>query len=165
MELSNSKRENACKTCPFISNTVKISGPNRSTKVTDHFTCISVNVINCITCTLCKKIDVDETEKELADRFLEHLRDVRKKKRLRCVQTSYAQFESSESLPPQHEYLRAILIPREHRKPQKSRTKIHLSTWYTLSTRDQGTPLTSLTYSQLHLTIFSPMAKLFYTLI
>ena len=45
-----------CKTCPFISNTVKISGPNRSVKVTDHFTCISTNVIYCITCALCKKI-------------------------------------------------------------------------------------------------------------
>ena len=31
-------------TCPFISNTVKISGPNRSGKVTDHFICISTNV-------------------------------------------------------------------------------------------------------------------------
>ena len=38
-----------CKTCPFISNTGKISGPNRSVKVTNHFTCISTNVIYCIT--------------------------------------------------------------------------------------------------------------------
>ena len=45
-----------CKTCPFISNAVKISGPNRSIKVTDHFTCISTNATYCITCTLCKKI-------------------------------------------------------------------------------------------------------------
>ena len=50
-----------CKTCPFISNTVNISGPNRSVKVTDHFTCISSNVIYCITCTLCKKIYIGET--------------------------------------------------------------------------------------------------------
>ena len=34
-----------CKTYPFISNTAKISRPNRSVKVTDHFTCISTNVI------------------------------------------------------------------------------------------------------------------------
>ena len=64
-----------CKTCPFISNTVKISGPNRSVKVTDHFTCISTNVIYCITCTLCKKIYIGETGRRLADRFREHLRD------------------------------------------------------------------------------------------
>ena len=30
-----------CKTCRFISNMVKISGPYRSVKITDHFTCIS----------------------------------------------------------------------------------------------------------------------------
>lgn len=42
------------KTCPFISNTVKITGPNLSAKVTDNFTCISPNVIYCITCPLCK---------------------------------------------------------------------------------------------------------------
>ena len=56
----------------------KISGPNRSVKVTDHFTCISTNVIYCITCMLCKKIYVGETERRLADRFREHLRDVEK---------------------------------------------------------------------------------------
>ena len=75
-------------TCPFTSNTVKISGPNRSVKVTDHFTCISTNVIYCITCTLCKKIYIGETGRRLADRFREHLRDVGKKQH-RCVQTRY----------------------------------------------------------------------------
>ena len=38
-----------CKTGPFIYNMIKISGPNRSVKITDHFTCISANVIYCIT--------------------------------------------------------------------------------------------------------------------
>ena len=63
-----------CKTCPFISNTAKISGPNRSVKVTNHFTCISKNVIYCITGTLCKKIYIGETGRRLADLFL---RDVK----------------------------------------------------------------------------------------
>ena len=67
-----------CKSCPFISNTVNISGPNRSVKVTDYFTCISTNVIYCITCTLCKKIYIGEIGRRLADRFREHLRDVEK---------------------------------------------------------------------------------------
>ena len=67
-----------CKTCPFISNMVKISGPNRSAKISDHFTCISANVIYCITCTLCKKIYIGETGRRLADRFREQLRDVEK---------------------------------------------------------------------------------------
>ena len=65
-----------CKTCPFISNTVKISRPNRSVKVTEHFTCISTNVIYFfITCTLCKKIYIGETGRRLADRFRKQLRD------------------------------------------------------------------------------------------
>ena len=67
-----------CKTCPFISNMVKISEPNRCVKITDHFTCIFANVIYCITCTLCKKTYIGETGRRLADRFREHLRDVGK---------------------------------------------------------------------------------------
>ena len=37
-----------CKTCPFVQNTGKISGPKRSVKITDRFTCTSENVIYCI---------------------------------------------------------------------------------------------------------------------
>ena len=44
-----------CRTCPFISNANKISGPKRTVAITDHFSCISTNLIYCITCTLCKK--------------------------------------------------------------------------------------------------------------
>ena len=65
-----------CKTCPFISNIVKLSGPNRSAKITDHFTSISANVTYCKTCTLCKKIYIGETGRRLADR----LRDAEKKR-------------------------------------------------------------------------------------
>ena len=58
---------------------VRISGPNRSVKITDQFTCVSSNVIYCITCTLCKKTYIGETGRRLADRFREYLRDVEKK--------------------------------------------------------------------------------------
>ena len=58
-----------CTTCPFI------SGPNRCAKITQHFTCISVNVIYCITCALFKKICMGQSGRGLADRFREHLRD------------------------------------------------------------------------------------------
>ena len=67
-----------CKRCPFIRNVEKISGPKRSITITDLFTCISANVIYCITCTLCKKIYIGETGRRLGDRFREHLRDVEK---------------------------------------------------------------------------------------
>ena len=67
-----------CKTCLFIVNTSKISGPKRSVKINDRFTCTSANVIYCITCTLCNKLYIGETGKRLGDRFCEHLRDVEK---------------------------------------------------------------------------------------
>ena len=56
-------------------NVDRISGPKRSIKITDHFTCTSANIIYCITCTLCKKLYIGETERRLGDRFREHLRD------------------------------------------------------------------------------------------
>ena len=67
-----------CKTCPFIRNVEKISGPKRSIRITDHFTCTSANVIYCITSTLCKKFYIGETGRRLGDRFREHLHDVEK---------------------------------------------------------------------------------------
>ena len=67
-----------CKTCPFVQNADKISGPKRSVKITDRFTCTSANVIYCITCTLCKKLYIGETGRRLGDQFREHLRDVEK---------------------------------------------------------------------------------------
>ena len=54
----------------------KITGPKRSIKITDCFTCTPANVIYCITCTLCKKIYIGETGRRLGDRFREQLREV-----------------------------------------------------------------------------------------
>ena len=65
-----------CNTCPFIHNADKITGPKRSIKITDRFTCTSANAIYCITCILCKKIFIGETGRRLGDRFRKHLRDV-----------------------------------------------------------------------------------------
>ena len=56
-----------CKTCNFIRNVEKLSGPKRSIKITDHFTCTSDNVIYCITCTLCKKLYIGKTGRRLGD--------------------------------------------------------------------------------------------------
>ena len=56
------------RTCPFISNANKISGPKRTVAITDHFSCISTNLIYCITCTLCKEIYIGETGRRLGDR-------------------------------------------------------------------------------------------------
>ena len=69
-------RRKRCKTCPFIQNTDKVTGPKRTIKITDRFTCTSANVIYCIKCTLCKKIYIGETGRRIGDGFREHLRDV-----------------------------------------------------------------------------------------
>ena len=65
-----------CKTCPFIHNVEKMSGPRRAIKITDHFACTFANVIYYITYTCCKKLYIGETERLLGDQFREHLRDV-----------------------------------------------------------------------------------------
>ena len=44
-----------CKTCPFILNTDRVSGPKRSIQITDPFSCTPAIVIDCSTCTFCKK--------------------------------------------------------------------------------------------------------------
>ena len=67
-----------CKTYPSIHKVQKISGPKRSIKIIDHFTCIPANAIYCITCTLCKKLYISETGRRLGGRFREHLRNVEK---------------------------------------------------------------------------------------
>ena len=65
-----------CKNWPFIHNVEKISGPKRSIKITDHFTCTSANVLYCMTCTYWNNLYIGETGRRLGDRFREYLRDV-----------------------------------------------------------------------------------------
>ena len=60
----------------LVSKETVFSGPKRTVTITDHFTCISTNRINCTTYNLCKKISIGETDRRLGDRFREHLRDV-----------------------------------------------------------------------------------------
>ena len=56
-----------CNTCPYITNTVSISGPKNSTQITDHFDCTSRNVIYCIRCTACNQLYIGETGRRLGD--------------------------------------------------------------------------------------------------
>ena len=65
-----------CARSRCIHNVEKMSGPKRSIKITDHFTCTSANVICCITSFHCKKkFYIGETGRRLGDRFREHLRE------------------------------------------------------------------------------------------
>ena len=66
-----------CNTCAFICSQTSVSGPKSSHKITDHFTCLSTNVIYCIRCKLCNQLYVGETGRRLGDRIREHLNDIR----------------------------------------------------------------------------------------
>ena len=65
-----------CNTCPFITNTVSISGPKNPTQITNHFNCTSRNVIYCIWCTSCSQLYIGETGRRLGDCCHEHVLDV-----------------------------------------------------------------------------------------
>ena len=80
-------------------------------KTTDHFASICVNVIYCITCTLCKEIYLGETGGRLAGRFRKHLR-------VNCRKTTQMRQNQLCAISI------FLIIPTFG--PQKSRTKIHL---------------------------------------
>ena len=66
-----------CNTCPYIVDTNHIFGPSGSMMVRGNFTCITTNVVYCITCTRCNKLYIGSTVRRLGDRFAEHLRHSR----------------------------------------------------------------------------------------
>ena len=67
-----------CKTCPFIRNVEKISGPERSIKITDHSpVCQPMSSVLHNLHSL-QKVYISETGTRLGDRFREHVRDIEK---------------------------------------------------------------------------------------
>ena len=66
-----------CNTCPFLNPTTLISGPQSDHTIRHRFSCISSNVIYCITCDKCPKVYIGENGRRLSDRFAEHLRSAR----------------------------------------------------------------------------------------
>ena len=113
-----------CKTCLFIVKTSKISGPKRSVKITDRFTCTSENVIYCITCTLCNKLYIGKTGRQLGDRFREHLRDVEKNDK--DASKPVARHFNLPNHSKKHMAICGLSLHRYDGKPQESGTKIHL---------------------------------------
>ena len=115
-----------CKTCPFVQNADKISGPKRTVKITDRFTCTSANFIYCITCTLCKKLYIGETGRRLGDRFRKHLCDVEKDDK--DASKPFARhFNLPNHSKKTHVYLRPFPTSGYHRQQQKSGAKIQFS--------------------------------------
>ena len=66
-----------CVTCLHIHHTTEIVGPSGSTQIKDSFSCTSQNVVYVIVCLKCGELYAGETGRMLAERFREHLGDVR----------------------------------------------------------------------------------------
>ena len=134
-----------------------IKRPNRSAKITDHLTCVPVNIIYCITCTLSEKTDLGKAGRWLVDRFRENLRDVSKQVACHFNFNNHFHYNMTTcGLTLRHGNTES------HKKFEK---KVHFLTRYTLSTQNQWTPPIPLIYSKIHVTAFPPMPKLFHVLI
>ncbi len=69
-----------CKTCNHILNTDTVVGPSGSVDIKKSFQCTTKGIIYCVTCLRCGDLYIGETGRMLADRFREHLADIRKSK-------------------------------------------------------------------------------------
>ena len=67
----------SCCTCPQVNSSSTITTPKGHVNITGHFSCITYNVVYCLSCSKCPSIVyIGETGRRLADRFREHRRDV-----------------------------------------------------------------------------------------
>ena len=71
-----------CRTCPFINSSDRITITQGQIKISGFFTCITSQLIYCISCRKCPGVVClsGETGRRLGDRFRENLADVIKKK-------------------------------------------------------------------------------------
>ena len=70
-------RRTICRTCPHINQSTSLLTPGELIKITGHFTCITENIISCISCRKCSEtVYIGDTGRRLADRFREHRLDV-----------------------------------------------------------------------------------------
>ena len=119
-----------CNTFPFFHNADKITGPERSTKITDRFTCTSANVIYYITCTLCKKIYIGETGRRLEDRFRDHLRDVERNDK--DASKAVARHFNLPNHSSQHMTNCGLSLHQGNTESRKNlEQKIHFANWHT----------------------------------
>ena len=65
-----------CKTCSFTDSGTIISAPTSQFFIRHHFTCLSSNLIYCISCSKCGLLYIGETGRSLRIRFGEHCRSV-----------------------------------------------------------------------------------------
>ena len=66
-----------CRTCPHVNSSSIIKRLKGHVKITGHFSCITENVVYCVSCTKCPStVYIGETGRRLADLFREHRRDI-----------------------------------------------------------------------------------------
>ena len=63
-----------CHTSEFINPLIEIRGPKSTFTIRDHFTCMSENLVYCISCRRYSHMYMGETGRSLRSRFGEHLR-------------------------------------------------------------------------------------------
>jgi hypothetical protein len=68
-----------CLTCDHVTNELLINGVKGSFRIKESYTCITPNIVYCLTCTACDSLYIGETKRRLGDRVREHLRDIRTK--------------------------------------------------------------------------------------
>ena len=108
-----------CRTCPHIYSSATITTPKGHVNITGHFTCITDNVVYCLTCDKCPStVYIGETGRRMADRFREHRRDIINGKNDLPVPAHFNQ--------PNHTLedmkvavLKAGLVNQEYRKKQE----------------------------------------------
>ena len=65
------------RTCPHVNSSSTITTPKEHVYITGHFSCITEQVVYCLSCTKSPSIVyIGETGRRLADRFREHHRDI-----------------------------------------------------------------------------------------
>ena len=66
-----------CQTCEYINPVTEIRGPKCTFTIHDHFSCVSENIVYCISCHRYPHLYIGETGRSLRSRFGEHLRSIR----------------------------------------------------------------------------------------
>ena len=66
-----------CNKCSFLNASTCILGPKSNFFIRHCFTCVSSNLIYCISCSRCGLPYVGETGRHLSNRFAEHLRSIK----------------------------------------------------------------------------------------
>ena len=70
-------KRTVCRTYPHVNSSSTITTPKGHVNITGHFSCITENVVYCLSCTKClSAVYIGETGRRLADPFREHRRDV-----------------------------------------------------------------------------------------